>query len=158
MRKPVRPSRSLLRFTAAALILAGLPLSECSEPESAPSASCPDDSTQIVLTSPMGGETFAVGDSLRVRWKLCNSGPDEINAVDMLITPDDGATWCYMRVNSLPIGDKRFGDYAWKIPDSVELQGEKFGMKNNSKCRVRVEQYSTGDPRQRSTSGLFTVR
>jgi hypothetical protein len=152
-------SRSFLSFipVAAPLVLAGLFLARCSEPE-ADSNACPDDSTQILLTAPKGGETFHVGDSLRVKWKLCNAGPNEINAVDLLLSPDSGGTWCYMRVNSMPLGDAHFGDYAWKIPDSIGLQGEWFQLKNNARCRIRVEQYSTSDPKQRSTSGIFTIR
>lgn len=144
-------------MAAAPFLLAGLILTRCSEPE-ADADACPGDGTQILLTAPKGGEAFKVGDSLRVKWKLCNSGPTEINAVDLLLSPDSGATWCFMRVSSLPIEDARFGNYAWKIPDSISLQGEWFRLKNNAKCRVRVEQYSTSDEKQRSTSAAFTIR
>ena len=157
--RPIRfLSRPRLRIApAAALVLAGLLLARCSEPES-DSGACPDDGTQILLTAPKGGETFKVGDSLRVKWKLCNAGASEINAVDLLLSPDSGSTWCYMRVNSMPVGDALFGDFAWKIPDSIGLQGEWFKLKDNARCRIRVEQYSTADEKQRSTSGAFTIR
>jgi hypothetical protein len=145
--------------TLGFVVLAGLLLTRCSEPDKgADSAACPQDGTQILLTAPRGGETFHVGDSLRVKWKLCNAGLNEINAVDLLLSPDSGDTWCYMRVSSLPVGAANFGDYAWKIPDSIELQGEWFQLRNNARCRIRVEQYSTADDRQRSTSGAFTIR
>jgi hypothetical protein len=151
----IRSSLSLA-LPASAFAFAALLASGCSEPEAADP--CPDDSTQIVLISPKGGEAFQVGDSLRVKWKLCNSGPIEINAVDPMLSPDGGITWCFMKVNSIPLGDPAFGNYAWKIPDSIGLQGEWFPLRNNARCRIKVEQYATADARQRSTGGAFTIK
>lgn len=136
--------------------MAGLLCVQCSQPEE--ENACPADGTQILLTSPKGGESFKVGDTLRVKWKLCNTGPAEITAVDPMISPDSGTTWCFMKQNSIPAGVPGFGDYAWKIPDSVQLQGEWFQLKGNSKCRIKVEQYSTSDEKQRSIGGLFTIK
>jgi hypothetical protein len=139
-----------------AFILAGLLCAQCSQPED--ENACPSDSTQILLTSPKGGQTFKVGDTLRVKWKLCNTGPTQIDAVDPMLSPDGGTTWCFLKVNSIPVGDASFGNYAWKIPDSIGLQGEFFQLKNNSKCRIKVEQYSTSDAKQRSIGGIFTIK
>ena len=158
MRQAQPRFRSFPRFApAAAAVLAGLLCLRCSEPETDGTA-CPDDSTQILLISPKGGESFRIGDTLRVKWKLCNAGLTEINAVDPFLSPDDGKTWCFMKVNSIPVGDPSFGNYAWKIPDSVALQGQGFSLKNNSKCRIRVEQYSTSDDKQRSIGSTFTIK
>jgi len=143
--------------SAAVLVLASLLCLRCSEPEASDPA-CPSDSTQILLTSPKGGESFRIGDSLRVKWKLCNEGVTQINAVDLLISPDSGTTWCFMRVHSLPTGDPSFGNYAWLIPDSVGLQGQWYSLKNNTKCRVRVEQYTPLGDYQRSIGNVFTIK
>jgi len=142
---------------AAALILASLLCLRCSEPDADANA-CPGDSTQILLTFPKGGESFRIGDTLRVKWKLCNEGVTQINAVDPLISPDSGKTWCFMKQNSIPSGDPGFGNYAWKIPDSVELQGQRFSLKNNAKCRVKVEQYTPLSDYQRSIGNIFTIK
>jgi hypothetical protein len=140
---------------AAAFILAVL-FSGCSQPEE--ENACPDDGTQILLTSPKGGETFKVGDTLRVKWKLCNTGPSEINAVDPMLSPDGGTTWCFMKTSSIPPEDVAFRNYAWKIPDSIQLQGVWFQLRNNANCRVKVEQYSTSDEKQRSIGNTFTIK
>jgi hypothetical protein len=152
------PSRAfpLSRLAAGAFLLAGLLYPGCSQPEE--ENACPGDGTQILLTSPKGGETFKIGDSLHVKWKLCNSGPIDINAVDPMLSPDGGTTWCYLKQNSIPIGAAGFGDYAWKIPDSITLQGEWFQLKGNAKCRIKVEQYSTYDAKQISIGGVFTIK
>src|SRR3954470_13573445 len=105
---------------ASGFLLAALLFQSCSQPEE--ENACPGDGTQILLTSPKGGETFKIGDTLRVKWKLCNTGSAEINAVDPMISPDGGTTWCFLKQNSIPAGDASFGNYAWKIPDSVGLQ------------------------------------
>jgi hypothetical protein len=62
-----------------------------------------------------------------------------------------------MKQNSIPVGDAGFGNYAWKIPDSIGLQGEWFPLKNNAKCRIKVEQYTPADETQRSIGGVFTI-
>jgi hypothetical protein len=154
-RSPYRPF-PLSRHAAGALLLAGLLHLGCSQPED--ENACPGDGAQIMLTSPKGGESFTIGDSLHVKWKLCNSGTTEINAVDPMLSPDGGTTWCYLKQNSIPVGGAGFGDYAWKIPDSITLQGEWFQLKSNAKCRIKVEQYSTDDAKQRSLSGAFTIK
>jgi hypothetical protein len=149
-----RLSRRLLPAAALSLAL----LLGCTETEDDPHT-CPSDGQQILLTSPNGGETFKIGDTLRVKWKLCNNGSQEISSVDPFLSPDDGKTWCYMKLNSIPVGDASFGNYAWKIPDSIGLQGEWFQLKDNAKCRVKVEQYSTINEKQRSISkATFTVK
>jgi hypothetical protein len=151
------PHRPFPRFAAAfsASILVGLLCLRCTQAED--ENACPADGTQILLTSPKGGESFKIGDTLRVKWKLCNEGSTQIDAVDPMLSPDGGTTWCYMKLNSIPAGSASFGNYAWKIPDSIGLQGEWFQLKNNPKCRIKVEQYSATDEKQRSIGGAFTI-
>jgi len=141
---------------AAAFILAGFLCSRCTQPED--ENACPSDSTEILLTYPKGGESLKIGDTLRVKWKLCNYGPSEITAVDPLFSPDSGTTWCFMKQNSIPVGDASFGNYAWKIPDSIGLQGVWFQLKNNAKCRIKVQQYETQELKKRSIGGTFTIK
>jgi hypothetical protein len=149
---------SSLRFplcVSAVAVLAGLLCLRCSEPDA---DACPDDGKQILLTYPKGGETFRIGDSLRVKWKLCNAGLTEINAVDPMLSPDSGKTWCFLQQSSIPVGDRSFGNYAWKIPDSIGLQGRWFSLKNNSKCRIKVEQYTPLSDSQVSIGNIFTIK
>ena len=159
-----QPTSRLSRIFPLARIAAGLSLTcalflGCTDSDSGPvEEACPSDGQEILLTHPKGGETFKIGDTLRVKWKLCNAGTQNISSVDPFFSADDGKTWCYMKTNSIGTGDASFGNYAWKIPDSIGLQGEWFQLANNAKCRIRVEQYSTTDDKQRSTSKTtFTV-
>jgi hypothetical protein len=156
MRQVPTSFRACPRCIPAVAVLASLLCLRCSEPDN--TDACPDDGKQILLTSPKGGESFRVGDSLRVKWKLCNAGVSEIDAVDPILSPDSGKTWCFMKVNSIPRGDKTFGNYAWKIPDSIQFQGQWFPLKNNSKCRVKVEQYSPLSDSQVSIGNVFTIK
>jgi hypothetical protein len=157
MRQVQPSSRTFPRSTpaVAALVLVSLLCLRCSEPDN---DACPDDGKQIQLISPKGGESFRVGDSLRVKWRLCNAGVSAIDAVDPMLSPDSGKTWCFMKVNSIPRGDKTFGNYAWKIPDSIQFQGQWFPLTNNSKCRVKVEQYTPFSDSQRSIGNVFTIK
>src|SRR5688500_9836527 len=82
--------RSGTPFLVAGLGLAGQLLTGRTE---APTSPPGNPEAQIILQSPSGGETIAVGGILHIRWKLQGKGLEEINAVNIEVSPDSGKTW-----------------------------------------------------------------
>jgi hypothetical protein len=130
-------------------------LGSCSSPTKAPV-----DTSEIVLLTPKGGEKFHVGDSLKVTWKLQGNGANDINAVDVELSPDNGKTWgIFISQSAILTGTAQWENFSYKIPSSYDYLGIKtFIMANDSQCLVRVEQYSTNDPNLISTTKTpFTI-
>jgi len=157
----VSEKTSITSFVAAAIavVLAAsstlLPLSGCSKSATGPSA----DSSQIVLLTPKGGETFHVGDTLKVTWKVQGKGLTDIAAVDVELSPDNGKTWgLYLSVSSIFPGTAQWENFFWKIPSTFDFVGTTITFANDSQCLLRVEQYDTSDPNQISvTKSQFTI-
>lgn len=147
-------------FTALAIGSAslGLMLSGCSEPDPAPTCGQPatTDSAQIVITSP-GCGSFKVGTPLSVKWNLKGRGNQEITAVDVLLSHNDGQIWTNLRVNSIAPTDPDWGNFSWTVTDSISRLGVKYNLVGNDQCRIKVMQYSTGNLNQVAISGRFTV-
>jgi hypothetical protein len=145
---------------AIAVVLAAfstlLPLSGCSKPTTGPATA---DSSQIVLLSPKGGETFHVGDTLRVTWKVQGLGLTDVTAADVELSPDNGKTWgLYLSVSSIFPGSAQWENFFWKIPSTFDFVGTTITLANDSQCLLRVEQYNTSDPNQISaTKSQFTI-
>jgi hypothetical protein len=71
----------------------------------------------VNLTSPNGGETFAVGDTVHIRW---SAGPT-ISSCGIQISIDSGATWMPVtRTRSVAPGDPDWEDYPFVVPDSLD--------------------------------------
>jgi hypothetical protein len=151
-----RLSRSICMATAAVfpkckplriglVLIAGLQiLTACGE-ESAGPAGDPD--AQLILLEPTGGETFHVGDSLKVRWKAQGKGLEEISSVAITLSPDSGQTWLYLLNGSIAPSDGEWGAFGWKIPDAIAGRGENFELSGNTRILVRVQDYqNTSDP------------
>jgi hypothetical protein len=119
----------------------------------------PADSSEIVLLTPKGGEAFQVGDSLKVTWKLQGNGSKDIFEVDIEISPDNGKTWgFFLSGSSIVPNTAQWENFSWKIPSTVNLFGTIDTLANDSKCLLRVEQYSTNDPSLMSvTKTPFTI-
>jgi hypothetical protein len=128
----------------------------CGKSATGPSAV---DSSQIVLLSPKGGETFHVGDSLKVTWKVQGKGLTDINAVDIELSPDNGKTWgLFLSVSSIFPQTSQWENFSWKIPGTFDFLGTTVTLANDSQCLLRVEQYDTSDPNQMSvTKTPFTI-
>ena len=132
-------------------------LSGCTSPTTRSSAA---DSSEIVLLSPKGGETFHVGDSLKVTWKVQGPGLTDINAVDVELSPDNGKTWgLYLNsFSSIFTNSPQWENFSWKITNTFDKGGTIINLANDSQCLLRVEQYSTSDPNQISvTKTQFTI-
>jgi len=72
----------------------------------------------IVISSPNGGESWAVGSTQAIAWKTMGTGAE----VMIQYTTDDTATW-----NTITDATANDGTYEWVIPDAVSDQ-----------CRVRI--------------------
>ena len=125
-----------------------------------PTASTATDNSEIVLLSPKGGETFHVGDSLKVTWKVQGLGLTNITAVDVELSPDNGKTWgIYLNsFSSISPNSPQWENFSWKITNTFDKGGTIINLANDSQCLLRVEQYSTSDPNQISvTKTQFTI-
>lgn len=104
-------------------------------------------SAQIHLLAPTGCDNFHVGDVMNVKWTLTtDSAKNFVNAVDIMLSLDDGQKWIPVLPGSIPYSDPSWGNVAWTIPDSVSYASQTYHLANNSQVLVKVEQYSTDNP------------
>lgn len=125
--------------------IAGQFLTGC---ESSPEAAPVDPDAQIVILSPEGGESYRVGQVVPIRWKTRGKGDQEVNAVSLELSPDDGAGWIFLVNRAIGIDDEAWGDYAWTVPDKVARQGREYALAGNGTLRIRIRQYNSGNPDQ----------
>jgi hypothetical protein len=128
-----KPFRMGLLLIAMLQVLTG-----CGEDAAGPTV---DPDAQLILLEPRGGETFHVGDSLKVRWKAQGEGLQEISSVTLGVSPDSGQTWISLKNGSIAPTDAEWGAYGWKIPASLVAKGKTFELSGNSKILVRVQDY-----------------
>jgi len=104
---------------------------------------------QILVTAPHGGETFHIGDSLRIRWL---ADTNSISNIIIYITINKMRTWKELPLeSSISRLDPAWGDLNWKIPDSLW----QFSCVSDS-VAVMVADYASGGPR--ANSPLFRIR
>jgi len=115
------------------------------------------DTMFIRLTYPLGGESFKVGDTLPITWITKSNSPDPVDAVDVMISPDSGKTWAYLRSSSIPPDSPDWGRFPWIVADSISMLGKKTNIVGNPGVCVRVEQYSSPDPKARFQSGMISI-
>lgn len=70
----------------------------------------------LMLTNPVGGETFDAGEVVAVQWQ-----GTELDAVLLEFSDDDGTSW--QPVASVTIGDATWGDQPWTVPAVVTSAG-----------------------------------
>ena len=149
MQSPASKNPRSLSLGALALAgaLTSLALSACDKSES-PSAPV-NPNALITLIKPMGGETFKVGDSLRVRWSTKTDVEDPTTSVDVRFSPDSGATWFFVPwgpnqlTGSLGKDSYYWKNFAWKITDSLYSQDvlKKVKISGSNKCLIQVRDY-----------------
>jgi hypothetical protein len=138
-----------MALTAAAL----LPIAGC-DPANGPAG--PADTSEILLVYPKGGETLKVGSTLTVKWAEQGQGKTDVNAVDVMLSPDGGKSWFPLMAHSIKPGAPEWEKFPWVIPDTFEYVGNKYPLANNAKCRIKVDQYT--DPKAISeASGDFAI-
>jgi hypothetical protein len=138
---------------AAAALLAGLAAYSFTACDSTDS---PASTGLITLTSPKGGETFVMGETVHIKWtvKVDDKAP---NAVDPQLSLDTGKTWLNIRSGSIPDNSILWGDFPWLV-DSVKVSGTAKVSLAGKAVLVRVIQYNTLDPKQISAlTKLITI-
>jgi hypothetical protein len=98
----------------------------------------------VFLTSPAGGETYHVGDTVAVNWVIRH--PGDIDALDVELSPDNGANWgFYLNSGSITAYDSDWGHFKWVVTDSVSGGSRTAVLAGNSQVRIRVVRYSSSD-------------
>ena len=81
--------------------------------------------------------------------------------MDVELSPNDGMIWTTLnQTGSIDPSDAQWGKFSWTVTDSLaqEAGQDTVELVNNSKCRIRVRQYSTSDPLKISVMAkTFTV-
>ncbi len=117
-----------------------------------------EDTVFIRLTYPLGGESIKVGDSVRITWTVKDDPTDPVNAVDVMITADSGKLWAYLRSQgSITPDSPQWGNFIWKVTDSVSSSGLKMNLVDNPGVSIKVEQYSSQDPKKRCQSDRISI-
>lgn len=101
---------------------------------------------------PSGGETYAVGDTLHVRWVwnwwLCYDWQTLLE-----FSPDGGITYKVFIPYGIDVEDSTLvGTFDWVIPDSLEGIATR-----SSNCVIKASPYSGGGEFFNFESGVFTV-
>lgn len=147
-----KPAFGALLLSGALLL--GASLAACSGDE----AAGPADTGKVSLVSPKGGETYAVGDTLWVRWTV-KDDPDPVDAVDVMLSPDDGKSWGFLRSGSIGTASPSWGKFGWAIKDTIQIGAVKHALAGNASVRIRVMQYSTDDPEKiATTASAITIK
>ena len=162
------PSSKKKRYYAcaslAALALAGsLGIAACDSNSS--SATAPDADKWIALTTPLGGETYKVGDSLRIKWTVKDNPAGNIEAVDVELSPDSGKTWGFLpwgpskTTGSVKPTSPYWENFAWKITDTLYIASKDASIKlAGRQCLVRVKDYlSEAELNQSTTHTPITI-
>ncbi|HLP45456.1 MAG TPA: hypothetical protein VK469_05900, partial [Candidatus Kapabacteria bacterium] len=90
----------------------------------------------IILSSPNGGEIFAIGSSHTITWSTINMTGD----VKIEYTFDNGSSW-----NEITAAAPNTGSYDWIVPDTA-----------SSLCKIKISKASTGNPFDIS-NGIFSI-
>lgn len=138
---------------AAAALFAGLAafsFTACDSTESPPACTTTNDPAALItLTSPTCGTSFKVGSTMKVTWTV-KDDPDAPDAVDLMMSVDEGKTWGFMRTGSIPDLSASWGDFDWVVKESLTIGGATVSLAGK-KALVRVMQYSSVNPKQIST-------
>jgi hypothetical protein len=137
-------------FPGLCLLTACQFLTACGDDTAGPAGN-PD--AELVLLEPKGGESFHVGDSLRIRWKAQGKGLEEINSATVQLSPDSGSTWIQLKNGSIGTGDEQWGNFAWKIPSEMDVRDTTFTFAGMDKVLIRVQDYADiSDPDKTATT------
>lgn len=120
----------------------GLFLTACNKSPSEPAA---DPNAEIVILSPAGGEKLKVGSTFTIKWKTQGKGLEEVNAVNIELSPDSGITWKGLLTSSISMSNTSEGKYDWVVPGEINIKGVIYPLTGKTNLLLKVMQYSTSD-------------
>ena len=152
-KRPVSIKKNRSASLASAALFAGLAafaFSACDSTESAPACTTTNNPAALItLTAPSCGTSFKVGSTMNVQWTVKDT-IDAPDAVDVMLSVDNGSSWGYLRSGSISNTTPIWGDFPWVVKDSLLVSGVKVNLVGK-KALVRVMQYSATDPKKIST-------
>jgi hypothetical protein len=160
MQSPIIPKKPSASLSAAAAILAAFAAFSFSACDKEESPSGPSSNAMITISSPAKGEVYNVGDSLRIKWTVKDDPADPIDGVTISLSPDGGITWGGLEGGSVAPTHATWGNYAWKVKDSLYIQGQAKNvlLKGSTQCKIRVQQYTTNDPLRIINTEAFSIK
>ncbi len=114
---------------------------------------------EIIIQSPVGGETFKVGDTLHIKWKTVGKGEAEISSVKVLLSPDSGKTWLSLKSSgSVGTQDPEWGNFPWLITAEKSSLGKTYPLTTGNNL-IRIGGYNQdADPNKNVTIARpFTI-
>lgn len=126
-----------------AILVVSFTLAACDSGTSTQPVTDPD--AELLLLAPVGGEKLFIGDTLTVKWALQGHGVDEVNAVNVLLSPDSGATWINLTPSITPADLLIWTKFPWPVKESITHLGITHPLKDNAKILFKIMQYSTAD-------------
>lgn len=89
----------------------------------------------LLLKSPVGGESYSLGQELTISW---NADTLFVSTIDLLISDDGGKSWEQINTSG-SIDIKVHSNFIWTIDD----KGGKLTFPSNE-CRVKIKDYDVG--------------
>lgn len=105
----------------------------------------------IEVLAPNGGETFVVGDTMRIQWLSTDTIPQAV--VD--ISVDGGEDWLGLLPNAITYGTSAWGDTFWVVQPSIIIATDTIPVPSDQ-CLVKIYQYGMGSNRDVSDA-TFTI-
>jgi hypothetical protein len=109
-----------------------------------------DATNAIVVTSPAAGQTYRIGDTVRVRWT--NLPAYDNPGMKIEASADDGMNWHLLLNQAVATTDTRWRNFPWIIP--AQMDGQSM---ISSQARIRVYPYTSGAIVVQGTSGAFSI-
>jgi hypothetical protein len=103
----------------------------------------------LELLHPSGGEVFAMGETLTIRWR---GNPDSVTVVDVFLQKNNGIDEYVLDSNSIGLASDGTGSFTWTIGDVTNLDGTMSAAGEN--CFIRVADYNKP---YEVFSGPFTI-
>jgi hypothetical protein len=108
----------------------------------------------ITLFEPNGGETYHVGDTMRIRWTADSSAP--LVTINMAVDGGESGWWYLIgATRGIGMGDPGWGDTSWVIADSLS-DATTVVSTVSSRCLVKIRNYVDGITADDSDS-VFTI-
>lgn len=121
------------------------------ESSTEPENNMPQNGENIEVTYPIGGETFYIGDTITITFKV---NADSIEGVLPRISIDSGKSWPEITVEQItpPGSGGQHIPYIWTIGEEI---GEVDYKDTNPVCIIKIQNYN--DSKEFDKSGMFTI-